>query len=181
MAFKFRQDVYSLSSKRDLLANSLTFKVGDVIVPTGSANTISNLTSLVAGDRYPIGVLIGFTKANGEVITTGQDPANTPNQLTTAADNTTVAKYYGEYYPITAEMEFSALLSATAGTTTNSDAKFTWFNLSDARTIDETSVQIYTYASAPLQVMSLGLDPADTTNKTLIVKFAKYGVLNNGL
>lgn len=172
--FKLRQDVYHAQTRRALLDNTLTVKIGDVIVPLATTNSVvTNATGNVAGDKYVLGVVVGFSKQNGEVIGTGTDPANTPGQLVTAADNTTNAKYYAVYVPITPEMEFSATLSAVAATTTNSDGVFVWFNLTDARTVNEASVVQYGDGTAPLQLFSFGLDPEDTANKTIICRFAK--------
>lgn len=172
--FKLRQDVREGQLRSAVLNNSLTVKVGDAIVPLAASNAVTNATAVVAGDKYPIGIVVGFSGPNGEVISQGQNPINTPNQITTASDNLTVAKYRAVYLPITSDMEFSATLSGTAGTTAGSDTAFVWFNLSDAATLDETSVLVYTDGSAPLQVLSYGLDPLDTTNKTAIVKFVKF-------
>lgn len=168
--------MYQGQTRRAILNNSLTVKVGDVIVPLASSSAVTNATASVAGDKYPIGIVVGFSKANGEVIGQGVDPSNTPVQLVTASDNLTVAKYYAVYVPITPSMEFSADLNAVAGTTSGSDTAFVWFNLADAATLSESSVVVYTDASAPLQVLSFGLDPEDTTNKRVICRFAKSGM-----
>lgn len=170
--FKLRQDVYHAQTRHALLNNSLTFKVGDVIIPVG-ANTgaVTNDTTALLASPYVLGVITGFSKLNLEVISQGQDPLNTPNQLTTAADNTTVAQYQAVYVPITTEMEFAATLSAAAGTTTGSDTAFQWFDFTDARTLDETSVTAI--GATPLAVLSYGVDPEDTTSKTIICRFAK--------
>jgi len=171
--FKLRQDVQEVQLRHALLDNSLTVKVGDIVAPTADGDIVSNSTALTAGDKYVLGLVVGFCKQNGEVIGQGQDPSNTPNQLATDADNTTGDKYHALYVPITPEMEFSATLSDTAGTTTYSDKSFVWFNLSDCRTLDETSVLVANDESAPLQVFSFGLDPEDTDNETVICRFAK--------
>ena len=172
--FKLRQDVYSSQLRRAVLNNSLTVKVCDVIAPLGSSDAVTNATASVAGDVYPLGVVVGFSKTNGEVISTGQNPLNSPVQLITASDNLTVDKYQAVYVPITPEMEFSATLDAVAGTTTNSDTKFVWFNLADCRLVDESS--LVTYTNGPQQVLSFGLDPLDSTNFTIICRFAKAGM-----
>jgi hypothetical protein len=159
--------------RRGLLANSLTFKVGDVIKPLSStANVYTNASC--NGDVYVLGVVVGFSKANGEVIGTGQNPANTPAQLITASDNTTVDKYYAVFLPIKENMTWRALLSAVAGTTAASNDEYAWMNLSDARTLDESSALVPADASAPLQFLSYGVDSAgDSTSFSVIGKFAK--------
>lgn len=171
--FKLRQDVYHAQLRRAVLNNSLTVKVGDVIAPLGSSNAITNASAVVAGDKYPLGVVVGFCKSNGEVIGQGIDPSNSPAQLVTASDNLTVAKYQAVYVVITPEMEFSATLDAVAGTTAGSNTSFVWFNLIDASTLDESSVLVATDGSAPLQVFSYGLDASDSTNFTVVCRFAK--------
>lgn len=169
--FKLRADVYQVQTRRALLDNGITVQVGDVIAPTSSGDIVSNATALVAGDKYPLGVVIGFSKKNGEVIGQGQDPSLTPNQLTTPANNTTTTQYYAVYIPITPDMEFSATLDAPAGTTTGSDKAFMYFNLADCRTINESSVAAPT--GSPLQVVSMGLDPEDPSGNTIICRFVK--------
>ncbi len=177
MAFSLIKDMYETQTEHALLLNSLTFKVGDVVFASGASNVtyISNHTTGTAGDYYVIGVLVGFCEADGSVISQGQDPANTPDQLTTGSTNTTVTLYHGVYLPIHEMQEWDGLLSANAGTTTYSDLQNVWFNLSDCRTIDETSVLVADSGSAPRQVISLGTIPqtSSTTTKHVRVKFAK--------
>lgn len=176
MAFRLRQDDYQVQTRTALMMNSLTFKVGDVIVPNNvSSGVVTNATASTAGDVYVLGLVVGFSGPNGEVITTGADPLNTPAFITAGASNTTVQKYSVQYIPITPEMEFLATLDATAGTTANSDTPFVWFNLADCRTVSETTAIVYGSGSAPLQLLSYGLDSADTNNKTIICRFAKAG------
>lgn len=172
MAFKLRASTYAVQSRRGLLDNSLTVKVGDVIIPLASNPSIlTNASAAVAGDKYPLGVVVGFSGKNGEVIGDGADPANTPHQLVTAADNTTVAKYHAVYIPIVHEQEWLADIDAVPGTTTGSDKPFTWFNLVDARQLKEDSVLLTEHINAPLQVLSLGV--SNESSSKLVVKFAK--------
>ena len=174
LGFRLRQDVYTVQTRKALLNNSLTVKVGDFVVPlTGSGSILTNDTALVAGDKYPIGLVVGFAKKNGEVIGQGtaQTAANTPAQLITAADNTTVDLYQAFYVPITEDMQMLGRLDAVAGTTALSDKDFVYFNCVSASAIDESSV--VDYASGPLQLLSEGLDPMDTTNFTVIVRLVK--------
>jgi len=172
--FKPLVDMYSTQTAHALLDDGLTVKVGDVIIPlstAGSTNIVTNDTDAVTGDKYVLGVVVGFCKENGEVIGIGINPANTPAQLTTADDNTTNAKYHAVYIPITAEMEFEGELDAAAGTTTGSDKSYVYFNLVDAGKIDESSVVSHDDKTAPLQVLSLGLIPGSTTK--IRCRFAK--------
>lgn len=175
MAFKLRQDVYHAQTRHALLDKSLTVKVEDVVIPLGtSTGAVTNATALLTSSLYVLGVVTGFSKTNLEVISQGQDPsAYTPNTLVTTATNDVTEKYNAVYIPITPEMEFRATLDATAGTTTLSDKPFVWFNLADARTLSESSVVASNSGSAPLQFFSFGLDPEDTTNHTVIGRFAK--------
>ncbi|MDP2362677.1 MAG: hypothetical protein Q8M94_02785, partial [Ignavibacteria bacterium] len=101
--FKLRQDYRSVATRRAILNNSLTVKIGDVIIPLAASSAVTNATGALAGDYYPLGIVVGFSKANGEVIGVGTDPANTPAQLITASDNLTVAKLHAVYIPITEE------------------------------------------------------------------------------
>jgi hypothetical protein len=173
--FKLREDSYQVQTRNILLDNSITVKVGDLIIPVSGSPFVTNATNVIAGDFYPLGLVVGFCGPNAEVVGQGQNPALTPNQLTTTATNKTVEKYGVQYIPITEEMELLGTLSAVAGTTTpggsSSAYPFTWFNLSDCRTINEASVALY--ASTALQIFSYGLDPLDTTNFTVICRLRK--------
>lgn len=166
MAFKILSDFRSEETNRALLNNSITVKIGDIIAPLGSTSTniVTNATATVAGATfYALGYVVGFSKTNGEVIGTGTDPSNTPPYITTAADNTTVAKYYAVYIPIRKIDKFEADLDATAGTTTSSDKANVFFTLADCRTLDESTVVVHNDATAPLQFYSTGLKDGSTT------------------
>jgi len=159
-------DLRTAQTQLVLLGNSLTVKVGDAVTTTLSTSGVvyaTNATANVAGGKYLLGVVVGFAKKNGEVYPTyGQDPSLTPNQVTTAADNTTNAQIYAVVVPFTSEMELEMDLNAAAGTTSGSDQPFVYFDLADARTVDESSVISSDNASAPLQVLSLGLISGST-------------------
>jgi len=168
--FKLRQDVYHAQTRRALLDDGITVQVGDLIKPTDAGDVVTNYIN--PGD-YVLGVVVGFSKKNGEVIGQGQDPSITPNKLTTSNTNTTVEQYYAVYIPITPEMEFSITLDDKAGTTNLSDKAFVWFYFADARTLDESSVVAALSASAPLDVFSYGVDPEDPTGHTIIGSIAR--------
>ena len=195
--FKLRQDVYHTQIRHAVLDNTLTVKIGDIIVPVAaSAGVVTNATAAVAGAYFPLGVVVGFTGPQGQVVGQGQASVGSvvPAQVTTIGTNTSAA-YTGqltggqisaEYVPITEEMEFIATMNHAAGTTqAYSGLAFTWYNLADAATVDETSVLLNGNASVPLQVFAVpngsgpatggssALDPLDPTNTTIIVKFAK--------
>jgi len=171
MAFKLSRDTYNAQTERILLTNGITVNVGDVIVPvSGATNTATNATASVTGDVYVLGVVQGFSKANGEVIGQGQNPSVTPNQLTTSATNTTVEQYYAVYMPIHKEQVWEADFSAAIGTTAPGTV-MTWYNLSDARTVNESSEVDITAASAPLQVLYVQAHPTSTTKG--FVRFGK--------
>ena len=174
LGFRLVQDVYTVQTRLALLDNSLTFKVGDLIIPTATGGIVTNDTTAIAGDLYPIGLIVGFAHKNGQVIGQGtaQTAANTPAQLITAADNTSVALYQAQYIPVTEDMLLKGTLSAVAGTTGGlSDEKFVYFNLLNAATVNEASV--VSYLAGPLQLISEGLDPMDTTNFTVICRLVK--------
>jgi len=158
-------DLRTAQTQRVLLGNSLTVKVGDAVTTTLASGIVyaTNATANVAGDKALLGVVVGFSKKNGEIYPTyGQDPSLTPNQVTTASDNTTNAQIYAVVIPFTSEMELEMDLDATAGTTSGSNQPFVYFNLADARTVSESSVISSDSASAPLQVFSLGLKEGST-------------------
>jgi hypothetical protein len=164
--FSLRKDTYNVHSETAILQNSLTFKVGQVIIPVTGTTTnhvVTNATSAVAGDKYVLGVITGFCKNNGDVIGGGQDPANTPNELTTGATNVATVKYRAVYIPIHKHMIWEATMSGARGTTTASDLNYTYFNLSDCDTVDETSVQPIEGTSVPLQVQIVEESPTSTS------------------
>jgi len=176
MAFLPKSDYRQEQTQRALLQVSLTFKVGDIVALIGSGATtyqtiLTNATGSVVGALYPVGVLVGFSKQNGEVISQGQDPTNTPNQLTTTATNISTEKYYGVFLPITSEMEFVGDLDAVAGTTNYADQYGVYFDLTDCRTITEASVDLPTAVASDDQILSLGVNPLNT--KQIFCKIIK--------
>jgi len=175
LGFRLAQDVYTVQTRLALMKNSITYKVGDLIIPGATAGIVTNETGSIAGDYYPIGLVVGFAGPNGQVLGQGtaQTAANTPATYAAAADNQTVAQYQVQYIPLTEDMLLKGTLDAVAGTTGGlSDEKFVYFNLADCRTIAENSVVAYTNAT-PLQLLSEGLDPLDTTNFTVICRLVK--------
>jgi hypothetical protein len=163
-------DFYSSQTQRYLLGNSLTVKVGDAVVPGyDEDNKLSYVTnSDVTGADNILGVVVGFSKENGEIYPHyGQDPSLTPNQITTSATNLTSEKIYAVVLPITRDLEFEIDLNATAGTTDYSDQPLVYFSLADAGTVDESSAS----TSAGGEIISLGLIPG--SNKKIRAKFVK--------
>ncbi len=153
-------------TKRFLMDNSLTFKVGDAVIPLSTAattGTVTNATGSLAGNYYLLGTIVGFSKVNGEVIGQGIDPSTTPVQVITAANNTTVALYYAVVIPFKKDMTFIMDTSAATGTTTGSNNPNVYFNLTDARTVNEASVVPHNDGTAPLQILSTGIVPGQTT------------------
>jgi len=193
---KLRQDVYHAQTRRSLLDNGLTVQVGQVIVPLASTSgVVTNAGTYGASDNV-LGLVVGFSGPNGEVIAGGQASVGTltPEQITTSGSNQTAAwtgqltggQICAVYIPITPEMEFSGTMNHAAGYTDSySGLAFNWYNLSDAGTVDETSVVQYGTGPSTYQVFSVpngvsptsALDPLDTTNTTIIFKFAR-SVLN---
>jgi hypothetical protein len=163
-----KSDYRSEQTQRAMLQASLTFKVGDIVALVGSGSTLyynvlSNHATPVVGAVYPHGVLVGFSKANGEVIGQGQDPANTPNTLTTLSTNLSVDKYYGVFLPITSEMEWIGDLGAASGTTNYSEDYGSYFQLTDCRTILETSATAADSIQSTSQILSLGVNPLNSS------------------
>lgn len=157
-----------------LIDDSITVKVGDAVAITTTSNTIvcTNATGDVAGDKKPLGVVVGFaTEKAGVYPTTGQDPTNTPNQITTGAANVSTDKYHAVILPFKENMKFEIDMNAAGGSTTLGNMPFTYFNLADCRQIAENSVVAADDVSAPLQVLSYGLVPGQTTK--LLGSFAK--------
>jgi hypothetical protein len=195
---KLRQDVYHAQTRRSLLDNTLTVKIGDVIAPLASTSgVVTNATAGVAGAYYPYGLVVGFSGPNGEVVGGGLASVGTttPAQVITIGTNQTAAwngtttggQICAVYVPITPEMEFSGTMNHAAGyTQAYSGLAFNFYNLADAGDVDETSVIQYSAGiTTPLQILSVpngvsptsALDPLDTANLTLIFRFVKtvYG------
>ena len=168
MAFIPAKDFRQEETQSCILTPSLTFYVGDIVALKASGSTlyineITNESGSVVGAAYPIGVLVGFAYANGQVIGQGANPSgpivsqNGPNYLTTTATNLTVEKYYGVFLPITPLMSFVGDLGAAA-VTTNYSAKYgTYFQLTDCRTISETTAVATDNPASTSQILSLGL------------------------
>jgi len=174
-------------TKRYLINNSLTVKVGDAVIPLTSASTANIVTNAsVAGSTQPLlGVVVGFSGANGEVVGQGQNPSLTPNQYTTLSTNTTgtLAAGTGGVYAVIipfkkADEVFIIDVNATLGTTSGSNMPNVYFNLlsGSANTLDETSVKVYSDASAPYQVYSLGPVQGQTTQIYGFISRTVYNV-----
>lgn len=159
---------------RVLMTNSVTVKVGDAVTPlsvAGTTNIVTNATGATAGAYYLLGAVNGFSKEDGSIISYGNDPLNTPAYVTTASDNTTVAKYYAVVIPFDAAQQWQLDVDAAVGTTTGSDDPYMYLNLADCRTGDESTVVPFDDVSAPLQILSLGAVYGETTK--IISKVAK--------
>jgi hypothetical protein len=177
MSFIPTKDFRHEETQTLVLAPSLTFYVGDVVaviantttpnfLGTGYLEVLDNQTSNVQGAKYPIGVLVGFTDARGEVLGQGQNGSigpiftqNGQNYLTTASTNVTSgsANYYGVFLPITPLQNWIGDLSAAAVTTEYSNQPFAYFELNDARTVLETSAVSNDNIQSTSQILSLGL------------------------
>lgn len=171
--FKLRKDTYQYQTERAIITNSLTVKVGDVVAIVSDFAT--NASGSVAGDKYPIGVVVGFcTNTGGVYPTSGQDPTNTPNQVTVTSSNQTVAKVNAVFIPIFREQVWEADFSAARGTTSTSDENYTFFDLTDCRTIDETSVT--QSATGAKQVVVVA--PHESSTSKAYVRFSKAVFIN---
>ncbi len=192
---RLAQDVYTGSTRKALLDNTLTVHVGDVIIPlAGTAAVVTNATAAVASVAvFPLGLVTGFIGPQDQVI--GQGLASvgttTPSSITTASNNTSAAytglvsggQIYAQYIPITEDMEFLFDMQNAAGTTqAYSGLAFTWYNLLNAGQVDEASVQLYGVGqTTPLQVFCLGVyteSPATAAATVIVGKFAKAAMYN---
>ena len=167
MAFIPARDFRQEETQKLILKPSLTFYVGDLVKVVGSGSTlyVEELTneSMTSG-AYSIGVLVGFTNAKGEVLGQGQNSSvgpiltqNGQNYLKTTDTNLTVEKYYGVFLPLTPLLTLIGDLSAAAVTTNYSAQPFAYFQLSDCRTVGETTAVSQDGSLTSVQVMSLGL------------------------
>ncbi len=170
--FKIYKDTYNVQTERGIITNSLTVKVGDTVA--AESGFLTNATVSTAGNVYVLGVVVGFSKLNGEVYpATGQDTSVTPNQVTVASDNQTVGKICAVYIPIHAEQSWEADFSAARGTTSTSDLNWQFFDLSDCRTIGESTVTATAIGGKQVVVVADG-----TTTSKGIVRFRKALYIN---
>ena len=180
---------YGMDETRNLLLkDSLTFKVGDLVFASGSGastylTVMSNATTGTAGSYYIYGIVTGFRDKLGNIYpSTGQDPTNTPNQVTTGATNVSTVKLQAVVLPIKESEEYEVDLDDTAGTTSYSDQPLVWFNFADCRTLDESTAIAANDGSSPLQFFSLGTikDPSTSTVTKVRGKFAKANMIGLG-
>jgi len=143
MAFKVSSFSYNPALiKPVLLDNSTTYEVGMLVSLKSdvvSSPTVADLRIIVPAQstKKVLGVLLGFVKSDGNVIGQGGQ-----RSITTAADNTTTGAYYGLVHLVTRETRLEADFTAALGTTTGSDRFGAKFALSDAKTVDESSVGV---------------------------------------
>ncbi len=116
--------------KNAVIANSITLAIGDAVVPGATTHagavTLAGATGLILGVVFEILQLGRFCELSS---------------VTTASDNETTKKYSARYIPTFISLEYTADLSAAAGTTTSSNL-LGFFNLTGATspsTLDETS------------------------------------------
>lgn len=149
-----------------IIGNSEVIYVGDAIVP--GATSHAPYVYRAAGTT---GVVLGVVVAIEGV--PGQANVTELNNVTAGASNETTPVYYARYIPLTAPgIKFSAQLSGAAGTTNYSKAPGSFNILStNSGQLDETTWAAY--STTEKQFFSLGLDPTDTTNQTVIGSFAK--------
>ncbi len=159
----YNQQQLSEPSKRILLANSLTFTIGDTlaVVYSGNVITATNAFATTAGVNVQIfGVIAGFEDVSGNVLPLGNSSTNA-NQKTIASG--TGANIYAVCWDPNEDIIFSADLDAVSGTTAGSNQPYVYFNMSDAANsqVDEDSVTRTLGTSN--QVYSFGVDPNNTS------------------
>ncbi|HXP50107.1 MAG TPA: hypothetical protein VN922_09150 [Bacteroidia bacterium] len=152
MAFKpARPDQISLVQKKVLLGNTLTVKLGDVIIADQSNFGLATNASVTGDSKSILGVVVGFTDVNNSVLSNGDQTS-----VATGSGGTT----YAVYAPAFQWMEFYAPLDAVSATTTGSDKPFVYFDLQDATQLHEASV---THAGSVGQFLSHGVDPLNSS------------------
>ena len=159
-----------------VIAASATIYIGDAIYTgatthtkavTPAASTADSLTGVVVGIE---GVPSGHLPELGGGLVGG-----TPGDVVAGSGNETTPVYYARYIPLTlTNIKFSAQLSATAGTTTDSDGVGSFsIKTSNAGQLDETTIQLFSTVPAK-QFWSYGLDASDTAKFTVQGYFSKY-------
>ena len=145
------------------IANSQTLTVGDAIVPAATSHT-KFVTGAASNSTTILGVVTAILNAQGGY--TGLQ------SVAAGAANETTLVYQVQYIPTAIPgVLYKATLSAAAGTTTDSDGIGTFNMYSTNDKLDETSIALLT--ATKKQFLSLGLDPADTSKKTVIGYWGK--------
>lgn len=152
-----RPDQISENVHYALLADSITFAIGQAIAGVaGTFGTVTN-ASLNGSNAVILGVITGFTDAYGQVLGNGDK---------TSLASGSAQGFYAQYIPANSQNEFYAPLSAASGTTTGSDKPLVYFDLaSTADQLNEASVQHW---GTIRQFLSLGVDP---NNSSQVVGF----------
>ena len=156
-----------------VIGASQTLYVGDALQPGATGHT----KAVVPADtsHVIIGVCIAILGVPGGHLPEigGSLLGGSPGSVTTGSGNETTPVYYARFVPLTMPgIKFSAQLSATAGTTTNSDGmgSFALVNGTSGQ-LDETSVALF--SATEKQFWSYGLDTTDNNKFTVIGSFAK--------
>ncbi len=138
-----------IETRKATIGNSITVTIGDAVQPGATTHA----GAVVAGTS---GLLLGVVVAieqNGKV--------SELSAVTTASDNETTNKYVAVYIPTWIPIEYTATLSAAAGTTTGSNL-MGFFNLTTAATLDETTYVVFSGTAG--QFFSYGVTSYSTTN-----------------
>jgi hypothetical protein len=185
MAFSLYKDTYNVQTERLLLKENLTFKVGDVVaVEHDSTNNVAVLTNEIAyinvNPHTVVGVLQGFATNTGGIFPpTGQDTSKTPQEYTTSSTNLTSEKVNGVYIPIHSEQVWLADLNVALGTTSPlSGSVGSFYNLSDARTVDETT---YIAPTNPQHLVLVGryVENGSVSATKALFRFTRFLYKNN--
>lgn len=150
-----RPDQISENAHYALLADSLTFSIGQAIAGvSGTFGTVTN-ASLNGSNAVILGVIVGFTDAFGQVLSNGDQ---------TSLASGSAKGFYAQYLPANSQNHFYAPLDAVSGTTTGSDKPLVYFDLaSTADKLNESSVQHW---GTIRQFLSLGVDPTNSSQVT---------------
>jgi hypothetical protein len=146
-----------------VIANSQTLTVGDAIVPAATGHTKA-VTGAASSTTTILGVVTAILSANYGF--TGLQ------SVAAGASNETTPVYYVQYLPTAVPgVKYKATLSQAAGTTTNSNGIGSFNMYSVNGKLDETSIALF--SATEKQFVSLGLDPSDTANLTVIGYWGK--------
>lgn len=161
--------------RRSILANSIT------VVESDSLKLASGFAALGTGGALVLGHVVSITAKQGlGLLTTGAAGAATGSYVgtyTTASDNQTVAQVKADM-DISKFSLYSAAENATIGTTTGSNLAGYAQDLSDARTLAEsTATAVTSAATTNGQYFGWGLDPANSANALVnILESQVFGI-----
>lgn len=161
---------------RAVIAASQTIYLGDALF-TGDTGHTKFVAPADTTSEAVIGVCVALEGVPGGHLPEIGSEAGvaSPGSVAAGSGNETTPVYYARFIPMSlGNLKFAAQLTATAGTTTDSDGIGSFsLKTTNAGQLDETSIQLFSTVPAK-QFFSYGLDSTDNNKFTVIGYFSKY-------